>query len=95
MIQWHISDPSEVCSDSGDPPSERVLFQALLEDKQFLVHWKRFPDEDATWEGENILEYPTLKLLGDKQHLGGDACHVLPKLIWNKTNYCFWGQFLR
>ena len=40
------------------------------------MHWRTLPDEDATWEGEYILEHPTLKLLGDKQHLGAEDWHV-------------------
>jgi len=75
-IQWHIWDPGEVCSDSGGPQSERVFVQALLEDKRCLVHWKNLRDDDATWEGEHILEHPTLRLLEGKQHLGGQDCHV-------------------
>lgn len=76
MIQWHIWDLGEVCSDSGDPSSERELVQALFEEKQFLVHWRSFPDEDATLEGEHILEHPALKFLMEKQHLGGENYHV-------------------
>lgn len=38
MIQWHIWDPVEVCSDSEDTLSERALVQALVEYKKFLVH---------------------------------------------------------
>ena len=64
------------CSDSGEQQLDRMLVQALLEDKRFLDHWKNLPDEDATWEAEHILEHPTLRLLEGKQHLGGEDCHV-------------------
>jgi len=40
------------------------------------MHWRSLPNEDATWDGEHILEHPSLKLLGDKQHLGGEDCQV-------------------
>ena len=53
-----------------------MLVHGLFEDKKFLVHWRCLSDEDATWEGEHILEHSALKLLGDKQHLGGEDCHV-------------------
>lgn len=26
--------------------------------REFLVCWKNLPDEDATWDGEHILEHP-------------------------------------
>ena len=64
------------CSDSGEQQLERMLAQALLEDKRFLVHWRSLSNEDATWEGEHILEHPALRLLEGKQHLGGEDCHV-------------------
>ena len=51
----------------GEHQLERRLVQALLEDKQF------FPDEDATWEGEKILQHPSLQLLEDKQHFAGET----------------------
>ena len=31
--------------------------------KENLVQWKDLPSEDATWEEENILQHPNLKLL--------------------------------
>ena len=53
-----------------------MFVQALLEDKRCLVHWKKLLDGDAAWEGEHILEYPALRLLEGKQHLGREDCHV-------------------
>jgi len=44
--------------------------------REYLVGWRNLPDEDATWEGEHMLEHPVLKLLGDKQHLGGEDYNV-------------------
>ena len=32
-----------------------------------MVKWKDLPIEDATWEGEQVLQHPNLKLLEDKQ----------------------------
>ena len=33
---------------------------------EFLMRWKNFSDEDATWESEEILQHPSLQLLEDK-----------------------------
>jgi hypothetical protein len=33
---------------------------------EYLVAWRDFPIEDATWEGEKILQHLHLELLGDK-----------------------------
>ena len=35
--------------------------------REYLVKWKNLPVEDATWEGEVILQHPALRLLEDKQ----------------------------
>ena len=35
--------------------------------KEYLIQWKGLPSEDATWEGEQILQHPALLLLEDKQ----------------------------
>jgi hypothetical protein len=35
--------------------------------KEYLIKWKNLPIEDATWEGEKILQHPGLQLLEDKQ----------------------------
>ena len=37
----------------------------------FLVKWKDLPVEDATWENEQALQFPGLKLLEDKQIWAG------------------------
>ena len=39
--------------------------------REYLVKWKDLPVKDATWENEEILQYPELKLLEDKQFQGG------------------------
>jgi hypothetical protein len=35
--------------------------------KEYLIKWKNISIEDATWEGERILQHPRLQLLEDKQ----------------------------
>ena len=35
--------------------------------REYLVKWKELPMEDATWEGEQVLQHPSLQLLKDKQ----------------------------
>ena len=44
---------------------ERKLRSRVI--REFLVKWKDLPIEDATWEGEQVLQHPNLKLLEDKQ----------------------------
>ena len=44
--------------------------------REFLVRWKNFLDEDATWENEKILQHPSLQLLGDKQHSVRGDCDI-------------------
>jgi hypothetical protein len=39
--------------------------------KEYLIKWKNLPIEDATWEGEKILQHPRLQLLEDKQSQEG------------------------
>jgi hypothetical protein len=39
--------------------------------REYLIIWKGFLAEDATWEGEHILQHPDLKLLEDKQFREG------------------------
>ena len=35
--------------------------------RDYLVQWRDLPIEEATWEGEHVLQHPTLQLLEDKQ----------------------------
>ena len=39
--------------------------------KEYLVQLKDLPSEDATWEEENILQNPNLKLLEDNKYWVG------------------------
>ena len=36
-------------------------------DSRILGKMKELPMEDATWEGEQVLQHPSLQLLEDKQ----------------------------
>jgi hypothetical protein len=38
---------------------------------EYLIRWKDRPEEDATWEGKQILQHPRLQLLEEKQSRGG------------------------
>ena len=48
---------------------ERKLRNRVI--KEYLVKWKDLPMEDATWEIEQVLQFPGLKLLEDKQIWAG------------------------
>ena len=48
---------------------ERKLRNRVI--REYLVQWKELPPEDATWEGEQLLQHPSLKLLEDKQFRAG------------------------
>ena len=48
---------------------ERVLRRRTI--REYLVKWRNLPVEDATWENEQILQHPELKLLEDKQFWEG------------------------
>ena len=36
--------------------------------KEYLVQWKDFPSEEATWEDEQILQHPNFALVEDKKY---------------------------
>lgn len=48
---------------------ERTLRNRVI--TEYLVRWKDLPIEDATWEGEAILQHPAFQLLEDKQFQEG------------------------
>ena len=48
---------------------ERKLRNRVV--KVYLVQWKELSPEDATWEGEQVLQHPSLKLLEDRQSQAG------------------------
>jgi hypothetical protein len=48
---------------------ERKLQNRVI--REYLVRWREFPAEDATWESEQILQHLNLQLLGDKQSREG------------------------
>ena len=39
--------------------------------REYLIKWKDLLIDYATWESEEILQHPKLRLLGDKQFLEG------------------------
>jgi hypothetical protein len=39
--------------------------------RDYLVIWRGFPVEDATWKGEQILQHPDMKFLEEKQSWEG------------------------
>ena len=48
---------------------ERQLRRRTI--REYLVKWRDLPVEDATWESEEILQHPALRLLEDKQFQEG------------------------
>ena len=68
--EGHLVLQPEAISDTR----ERQLQSMTV--RKFLVRWKNFPDEDATWENEKILQHPSLQLLGDKHYFVGGDCNI-------------------
>lgn len=48
---------------------ERTLHRRKI--KEYLVKWRNLLVEDATWECDQILQYPKLKFLEGKQFWDG------------------------
>jgi hypothetical protein len=48
---------------------ERRLRSRVIQ--EYLVRWRDLPAEDATWEGEQILQHPGLVLLEEKKSREG------------------------
>ena len=45
----------------------------------FITHWRKWgnlPYEDATWEGDGLLQRLLLQLLEDKKIFGGEDCNI-------------------
>ena len=40
---------------------------------EYLIKWKDMPVDDATWEGEEILQHPESTLFEDKQFQAGQT----------------------
>jgi hypothetical protein len=56
---------------------ERRLRSKVI--RECLVKWRELPVEDATWEGELILQHPRLMLLEDKQSREGRTVMSRPQ----------------
>ena len=50
---------------------ERQLRRRTI--REYLVKWRDLLEEDATWEGEGILQHPALRLLEGKQFQEGQT----------------------
>ena len=56
---------------------ERNLRNMVI--REYLIRWGYFLVEDATWEGDQILQHPNLKLFEDKQSREGRIVMSLSK----------------
>jgi hypothetical protein len=56
---------------------ERKLCNRVI--REYLIRWRDFPAEDATWESDQILQHPNLQLLEDKQSREGRTVMSLSK----------------
>jgi hypothetical protein len=59
----------ELVSEEVLEQRERRLRSRVI--RECLVRWRGLPVEDATWEGEHILQHPGLMLLEEKQSWEG------------------------
>ena len=41
--------------------------------KEYLIKWKNLPIEDASWEGEHVLQHIDSELLVGKQFQAGET----------------------
>ena len=41
--------------------------------KEYLVQWKRFPSEEATWEDENFFQHPNLEFIEENKYWVGST----------------------
>ena len=64
-----ILEPAEILE-----VHERVLCNQTV--REYLVCWRHLPLDDATWEGEHILQHSALHLLKDKQISRREDCNV-------------------
>jgi hypothetical protein len=56
---------------------ERKLRSRVI--KECLIIWRGLPQEDATWESEQVFQHPVLVLLEDKQFWEGRTVMSLSK----------------
>jgi hypothetical protein len=61
---------------------ERRLRNRVI--REYHVRWRDWPVKDATWESENILQHPSLRLLEDKQSREGRTV-MSPPLPFDPT----------